>query len=229
MDQTLIDEVAIREFCEDAVAAFCGEGLSVDVVTDHRVWYKENRQAVPTQVTPSFNPDNVYIQESDFLGALMRCGGQLVARSAIRLVKTDDLVRDELVSMRIWQNRPCPRETLECLVSADELPSIGGRVCHEGCTWVSPSQRRRGIAARLVRLMRALALARWKPSWVFGFLQPEIRDAGVAEKTYGYPRLRLLLQGYVPVVRRDATLYLSYMTSVEAASSLAAQSPTLRV
>ena len=76
--------------------------------------------------------------------------------------------------MRLWQTKPRLEERIECLVANQRLPAISGRTCHEGCTWVTPSHRRRGIATRLVSTMRALALLKWEPNWIFGFLQPEV-------------------------------------------------------
>ncbi len=148
---------------------------------------------------------------------LVRRGSKIIARSAIRFVVTDDLIRDELASMRLWQNRPGPLERLKSLVATPRLPTINGRTCHEGCTWVAAPHRRQGIAARLVGTMRALALLKWEPNWIFGFLRPEVHESGVAERTYGYRNLALILSGYLPVTRRDVTVYLSYMTSREAA------------
>lgn len=212
-----LDAAAARAFRDDSTAEFRSQGLSLTIKTNLAAWYDEFRQAEPgAYFTPSFNPAYVDLRMSEFLGGLIRRGPVIVARSAIRLVVTDDLLRDELASMRLWQTRPGPLEQLKSMVAAPRLPTIHGRTCHEGCTWVAPSHRRRGVASRLVSTMRALALLKWEPNWIFGFLRPEVQQSGVAERTYGYQNLTLILSGYLPVTRRDVTVYLSYMTSREA-------------
>ena len=212
------DAANLKAFHDSANVKFRSQGLSVAIETSLTAWYDKFRQAEPgVYVTPSFNPAHVDLTESEFLGGLVRRGSKIIAHSAIRFVVTDDLIRDALESMRLWQNRPGPLERLKSLVATPRLPTINGRTCHEGCTWVAAPHRRQGIAARLVGTMRALALLKWEPNWIFGFLRPEVHESGVVERTYGYRNLALILSGYLPVTRRDVTVYLSYMTSREAA------------
>ena len=177
MDHVEIDEAAVHGFCEQALSLFRRNGFSVRFDNDLRAWCEKGRSADPdVRFTPAFDPNYVDLDEGSFIGVvLMHDGQDLVARQAIRLLETDDLVRDEIESMRIWQNKPCRSETLDCLLSPDDLPRIGGRVCHEGGAWVSPPFRRQGIAARLIRLVREFAMVEWRPDWVFGFMLPHVK------------------------------------------------------
>ncbi len=212
-----------RDYQADAVAILERQGLEVAFETELSRWYTDfHGSHGDVYFTPSFDPENVDVRPSDFCGALLRCAGEIVARSGIRLVETDDLVRDELVTMRIWRNRPCLEERLAHLARTN-VPKIKGRTCHEGSTWVAPAFRRRGIAARLVNALRAIALAQWKPGWIFGFVQPDVFKSGVAHRTYGYRLAAPLEIGYLPVVRRYVSVYLSYMSSQEAALRLRSQ------
>lgn len=218
------DIAAVQAFRDLTAAGFERRGLSIAVETKLATWCDRFRHAEPTaDFTPSFNPDNVDLAESQFLGGLVWQGTKIIARSGIRFVVTDDLLQDELMSMRLWQTKPVPRERIGCKVGKPDLPAIRGRTCHEGSTWVAASHRRKGIATRLVAMMRAFALLKWQPSWIFGFVQPSVHRSGVAERTYGYRSLTLLEFGYMPVVRRDVTAYISYMTSQEAARLMKTQ------
>ena len=202
-----------------AVTRFELQGFSVLVQDDLTDWCAAFRDSErDAYFTPCFNPNHVDLGDGTFLGGLLARGTKIVAGSAIRLVVTEDLVRDELATMRIWQNKPCLGERLEYLSVTKGLPKIRGQTCHEGCTWVSPAYRRRGIAARLVSTMRALALVRWKPQWIFGFLRPETHRSGIAHKAYGYRKIAALELGYVPVMNRNVSAVLSYMSPPEAAS-----------
>ena len=94
MRSSLYDAAAARAFRDVSAEEFRSQGLSVAIRTNLAAWCDEFRQAESgAYFTPSFNPAYVDLTESQFLGGLVRRGPEIIARSAIRFVVTDDLVK----------------------------------------------------------------------------------------------------------------------------------------
>lgn len=65
--------------------------------------------------------------------------------------------------------------------------AMQGVVCHHGEVWLNPAGqvRGKGMAVCLPRLGLALALMRWQPDYIYGFVHPDLVLKGIPAR-YGY-------------------------------------------
>ncbi len=219
------DMAAVRAVFDETIEELRQQDFQVEICEDHTAWCEEIEAQHPgMRLTEAFDPDFVTIVNGEFMGVLVHRGQDLVARCAIRLFETYDFVKEQVLSMRVWQNKAPIAGSLECLSAPTNLPTMRGRVCHDGGAWVDPAYRRRGLATRITRLMHARAILRWQPDWINGFVPPHIRQTTVVENAYGYSKWAPLLDGYVPVADTYGDLYISYMAFEEALALVKSQS-----
>lgn len=64
---------------------------------------------------------------------------------------------------------------------------MSGTICHHGEVWLNPNAdvRGKGLAVCLPRLGVALALMRWQPDFIYGFVHPDLVLKGIPAR-YGY-------------------------------------------
>jgi hypothetical protein len=72
---------------------------------------------------------------------------------------------------------------------APALRQITGKVCYHGEIWLDQSLRGKGLSALLPRLLLALALLKWSPDYVFGFVPTKIAYRGILTQ-YGYMHIQ---------------------------------------
>ncbi|MFQ5971089.1 MAG: GNAT family N-acetyltransferase [Alphaproteobacteria bacterium] len=218
------------EFSRDdltCVDAYCGsvvdhlhiQGCAVRIVADLGEWFREIKAHTPELVINyAFDPRRNRVVRSHFFGTIVTRDGELVGRSAVRLVVTEDFV-DEVATMRLWGNRVRRNGRLDCIVLPEDVPPQRGRICHEGALWVERAHRRKGLGTTLLQLMRGVAIAAWQPNWINGIARDHIVDAGVSHNAYGM-RAVPIVEGYSPVVDEHVKLYLTYTTPREVVASM---------
>jgi hypothetical protein len=70
-----------------------------------------------------------------------------------------------------------------CRVTAPSAAQIAGCVGYVGAAWLHPSARKRQLAAVQARLMRAVALGRWRIDLAFGISSLELIAKGYSNRT----------------------------------------------
>jgi hypothetical protein len=112
--------------------------------------------------------------------------GETVVTHAVRLFDLPGTLDDELRSLRVFYADPAPHlaagERFE--VMGDSAKHITGRTVHGGAFWVHPRRRHEGLASAIPRITRAYAYARWKPEFIWGFVEQRMHFGGLT-RAYG--------------------------------------------
>ena len=211
-------EIDLLQTYQDRIAAsFQEDGLCLDTEQSLLRWTTVVRTKYPNAyITPALDPSRVTLAPPWSFGLFLSDHGHLVAYTAARSLITDGFPK-EIATMRFWcEKAPETYGELDCMVVPRDLPRIAGKVAHEGALWVDPNYRRRGIAARLSRFVRAAAARRWMLDWITGIARPEVAGPGIPQKSYGYDHMVPLVDGYIPLGNNERdVLYLCYMSISE--------------
>jgi hypothetical protein len=192
-------------------------GINVYVETDFEEFARLRRSVGEGGCYPAVDPRHSRLDKDAFWLRVTDRDDNLVALYAERIYRTEDfmtLMRSE----RIWFDRMPRAISADYRLIEDAFDAFGGTVGHGCGMWVHPSARRHGLSAFLPDFQRALAVRNYNIDWqtclVFADLAEHTR------KAYGYSRVEKVVDGYFPVTRATAEVYLGRMTRNEVLARL---------
>jgi hypothetical protein len=139
----------------------------------------------------AFTPENCLV----LVGR--NAAGEIVATQAARVLRLQNgSLHDEMVSLRLSYDDPArdrmPNEAFDVTAAAPK--TIRGTALFGGGVWYRPDYRKRGLAAILPRISRALAYTRWNTDYTTSMMAVGIANGGVAQAS-GYrhvePEIRI--------------------------------------
>jgi hypothetical protein len=216
----------VQSFIDFSIAWLDERKYTLTVDSDMRGWARIMASAPAIAVVnPTFNPRCSRLSPQDSFWLDVRVGSQTIATSAARLFVTDDYF-DLIRSTRLWYDPPRPQDARLEVTRPLGVPLIGGRVGHEGGLWIEPTHRKRGLSVILPHLNRALCLREWEVHWQTGMTMRSIGQSGIASWAYGFPHVVPCFEGRSPLIDRDESLYLTYMSRDELVSGIDLQTVT---
>lgn len=220
------DEDVIQAALERLTDEMVGIGISVTVETDFEEFAFLRKRAGEGGCYPAVDPAHSRLDKDAFWVRVEDREGNLVGLYAERIYRCEDFM-ELLRSERLWFDRSLRLVSNGYRPLEESFESFGGVVGHGCGLWIHPSARRHGLSAWLPDFQRALAVRNYDLGWqtclVFEALAEHTR------KAYGYTDVRLVVDGYFPVTRSDARVYLGRMTRQEVVARLAAPRVTREV
>ena len=197
-DQELAE---IQTHIDGTIEYLDGLGLEIDVDDDLSNWKRLLEQApgsigVSRTLDPTVNdlrPGNsfwVYTRTHD---------GEVVACQADRLIVTENFVRDDICTHRLFGDRR-PIINFYPIELGKNLPFLTGRVTFGGGTWVHPDWRGHGLGGFMSRLGRALSIRHFLADYFVTFMKTGRKFS----KECGFDNRCQLCEGYYP--GRDSEL-----------------------
>jgi len=187
--------------------------LAIDV--DMSGWARTMANAPSIAVVnPTFDPRCSRLSPHDSFWLDVRVGSRTIATSAARLFITDDYF-ELMRSTKLWYDPPRARDSRLTVTPPPGVPSIRGRVGHEGGLWIDPAHRKRGLSVILPHLNRALCLREWGIDWQTGMTMRDVGQSGIASWAYGFPHVVPCFEGRSPLIERDERLFVTYMSRDE--------------
>ena len=147
-------------------------------------------------IVPIFNPvhSDVCAETAFWLSAHDRADDRMIATCAVRLldIKPGGLL-DEFTSLRIFYRDPTEARAAGTTCFAEgavlqHAAEVSGRTAYIGALWTDPRYRGRNIVYIFGKVARAIAVAHWDVSSVFGIFRVDIAAKGVLPH-YGYSHL----------------------------------------
>lgn len=206
---------ALRDYISRSIDRFATEDYQVYVDGDLSAWV-EHMEAAPgiTTVNSVYDPRCSTFGPDEAFWVGIEQEGEIVGTSCNRLFVSEDHVRDDIVTQRLWGDKEAPERPVHLLLPAD-VPTFSGRVVHEGGAWVHPRHWGRGLAERLVFLSRAVSMRTWDPVVFTGTCLESLFDKGVSRTHYKIPNDALLLDGWCPPMRENRRMYLTWIWAGE--------------
>ena len=208
------DFATVQDFIGRTLETFATIHVDLVVETDFAAFAAIRRSVADGLVYPTFDPRHSVLDRAAFWLRLVDRTGRTVATSAARLFVAEDfydLVRTET----LWFDRG-PRPVGLAPVVDCVIPPFGGRICHQGGTWVHPDFRGHGLAGLLTGLSRALMLRNEAIDFDTGVVSEASHRSRLAELSYGYPRVALCVASYDRFAGYPEPVYLCHMTRAEA-------------
>lgn len=197
----------------DRFTRFCAEwfadnGFDLSVETDMHAWVALLRTAPRNAgINPSFDPAWSFVTPQNCFWLRVRHRGREVACSANRLFLTDDYV-GLMRSLKLWYDlKPALLPAPITVTAPRDAPPVAGRVGHSGGLWVHPDMRKRGFAAILPRLIRALSLRHFEEDWHTTLVTHSMLNSGLPREAYGYTRLEPCVVGFFPPTGTIESIY----------------------
>jgi hypothetical protein len=174
-------------------------------------------------VNPSFDPahSDLSVENAFWIRLDDTREGRTVACIANRLFVTDDFMA-LWRTQRLWYSHG-PRSLID-LAIPDDMPILSGRVGHHGGLWIHPDWRKHGLSGYMTRLARCASLRRFDVDWHAGLVFAAIAEKGLPitpTTGYGYPRMVLAVDGWVPLTDRPERLYVPWISRSEILAQLA--------
>lgn len=200
-----------QRYMTESIGLVRRSGYQMSLNFDMAGWAALMRSAPKiTIVSPTFDPEQsdlrpgeaFWLQVCDELGA--------AACIADRLLVTDDFVRSEVATGRIWYARPT-EEDRPGLSDTVPVGRFGGRVGHAGGLWVHPRRRKDGLSWLLPRFMRALSIFYWDVDRHCGMAFAGLHDSGLSARAYGFPESHVMIEGHYPPMKADARVFLLHI------------------
>jgi GNAT superfamily N-acetyltransferase len=208
------DLATVQRFVEGAFERLAAIRVDLTVETDFEAFAANRRGVADGLVYPTFDPRHSSLSSGAFWLRAADRSGRTVATSAAKVFDAPDffeLVRSE----RLWFDKGPrlvgPTPVVECAI-----PPFGGRVCHQGGTWVHPDRRGLGLAATLTALSRALMLRNHGIDFDTGVVSEASFRSRLAEVAYRYPRVEICVAAYEGFAGYPEPVYLCHMTRAEA-------------
>jgi RimJ/RimL family protein N-acetyltransferase len=212
----------IRDFIATQIDRFARNGLVVYVDTDMADWVVHMERAPGiTAVNSVFDPAKSTLTPDTCFWLRLEDEGRVVGCVCMRLFVTDDHIRDDYETQRVWGDKHPPERPVDILFPR-EL-TFGGQVVQEGGAWVDPEYRGRDLAGRMLRLARAVALREWGTDVFTGTCLDNLFDKGVSRTHYGCPHDALLLDGWCLPMRQVRRMHLVWITRAEVIDQIAAE------
>ena len=163
------------------------QGVSLEVGSDFAVFQRALRsQPERGALAPRFDPETNSLSESTALWILGRDPqGEVVHTQALRLIDLEGLTLARYLENRFRDFSPGSyRVNVEKsrYRSAPGSRSIAGTVCYHGELWLKMGYRGAGMTAVLARLALVMALLKWSPDFIFGFMFPLAACKGLAAR-----------------------------------------------
>lgn len=211
---TLHDPLVAARYAADITRRIEAQGLAISEHTDFAAL---ERQCADLEEKPGlsepFSPRFFDIGPAD---GLWLCGrnseGAVVHVQAMRRDTLDGLTlaehwRQQLRRIHCDQSAPVRFDEQFCPATRD----ISGVVVEHGEMWIAPDARKRGLAGHLARLALALALLKWVPDYVYGYVSEELVLNGFPARE-GYMHMQPRAVDWThPAVRFSADDYLVWM------------------
>lgn len=196
-------------------------GISVSIETDFEEFARLRKSVGDGGCYPSVDPKLSRLDRDAFWLRVTDRDDALLALYAERIYRCDDFL-DLMRSERVWFDRGLRVVSPDYRLLEGVFDAFGGVVGHGCGLWVHPLARRHGLSAFLPDYQRALAVRNFALDWqtclVFEHLAQHTR------KAYGYSQVDAIIDGYFPVTRAPARVYLGRMTRAEIVARLDAPS-----
>lgn len=168
-------------------------GISLILDDDFRAFKRFNKCLDKLALTPNFDPDTSTLDSRHgfWMKGVDRMGRIVMTQAARQYDCNAISVAGLHETLRAFYTDPGDQaETGEvCRSRAPAAYAIAGNVCYHGELWLAPPYRGRGLTDPLPKLLMALVLLKWAPSYLFGMAQPGIVIKGVAQR-YGYRNMQ---------------------------------------
>ena len=196
---TIHDPLVVSRYIAAILERVEGDGLTIDVDTDFHALQRlcaSVRGKAP--LSEQFSPDFFDIGPAD---GLWICGSDAAGRvTHIQAMRRDVLEGIDLASH--WR-----QQLRRTLVDRDDTAEIGAEFCpaasaiqgvviEHGEMWIAPRLRRRRLAGLLSRLALGLAVAKWAPDFVYGFVAEALVMKGFPARE-GYMHMQPMAVGWV--------------------------------
>jgi hypothetical protein len=214
------DQEIVQDVVDFSVGWLEERRYTLGVSVNMAAWAATMRQAPGMSlVNPTYDPHHSFLSPKNSFWLDVRAGSHTVGMIAGRLFATDDYLEVKR-SMRLWYDPPRPEHGRLAISAPPGMPTICGKVAHEGGLWVHPQHRKRGLSTILPHLVRALCLREWDIDWLTGATMRKIGESGIASWGYGMSHVQPCFEGWFPVTQTYERLYIAYMDRRELIAGL---------
>jgi hypothetical protein len=128
-------------------------------------------------ITPPFNPDFIDIDPMNLLWVKATSEDRIVAVEGMRFEHISVPLSKHLDQQyrRIFCD-PTPGSGLSG--HAPAVNQVTGRTAYHGDLYIHPAHREGGLATKLSRLLIALAVLKWDPEYIWGYITEKLVNAG---------------------------------------------------
>ncbi len=212
------DVLQCRNYVADQIHYLSGIGLRLTVNAHLSEWAQFLKTAPENiGVNPAYDPEFCDLHPGNsFWLSLSDTNGETVATLAHKYLVSENYLAAFVGNRMWWGRHPKLESTTEWspeLLGSNLL--ISGRIGHHGGLWIYPNWRKHGLAGRIMRTCRAVALPHFELDWMVGTVFQNLYEKQYPTRIYGYVGTLKVVSGYFEETQTKETVYLEYISRAE--------------